>query len=369
MQKQKISGGQLIGIIFWSIMGTALISLPTLISIHAPRDAWTVAVIFTIGGAGLCLVIGALAREFPDRGFVSYVQEVMGIWLGKLLLMIFLVWLFHNSSFVIWQIGSFTNLSLLPNAPFSLVLIVIVLPAAYAVYGGIESISRCGQFIFLPTTLILFLLFLLHIPEANLQNLMPVFGDGISNILRASLAPLAWAGEIMLVLFLVPYIKDNGKITRYSVITITLVGLGGFVNEFFFTAVFGPLRRHLINPFFTIVRYIRPTAFIERYDIFFVAVILLGNFVKLSVFIYIFVLCLSQLLGMKSYRPLVIPATAGLLLLASYSVKSPNQFIIYTDTVFPFYTIPLLYGFPLFVLIVAKIRGKTNMTPGSGSTD
>ena len=47
MQKYRISAGQLIGMMFWTIMGTAVISLPVLIGLHAPRDAWAAAVLFT----------------------------------------------------------------------------------------------------------------------------------------------------------------------------------------------------------------------------------------------------------------------------------------------------------------------------------
>jgi spore germination protein KB len=357
MRKQILSGGQLIGIMFWAIMGSAIISLPTLISLHAPKDAWMAGPIFAFGGAVLCLLVGALAKKINGRDFVSLVQQVMGAWLGKSLLIIFLLWLLHTISLIIWQVGSFITLSLLPNTPFIPVLVVIILPVVYAVYKGIEVIARCGQIIYIPTNLILFLLFILHALEINLQNLMPVFGDGVHNILRANLAPLAWAGEIILILFLVPHLKESHKTTRYSLIIIFLIGFGGFINEFFYTAVFGTLRRNLINPFYATVRYIKPTAFIERYDIFFVATILLGSFIKLSVFIYIFVHCLSRVLGMNSYRPLVLPSAAVLILLACYSIKSPYQLFMFLDTIYPFYAIPLLYGFPLLVLVVAKIRG------------
>lgn len=358
MENGRISGGQLISIMFWTIMGTAMLSLPVLIGIHAPRDAWMAAVIFIIGGVALCFIIGALAKMFPGRDFVLYVQEVFGKWLGKVLIAIFLTWLFHTTSLVIWQITSFTKLSLLPNTPLLVISSIFFLPSIYAIYTGLEGIARSVQFIFTPTFLILLLLFLLHIPEVDLLNLMPIFDDGIPNILRASLAPLAWAGEIMFVLFLVPYIKGAGKTTFYSAITIILIGIGGILNEFFYTAVFGSLRQYLISPFYTIIRYIRPTAFVERYDIFFVTINLTGNFVKLSVFIYILVICLAQFFGMKNYRSLILPVAITLLILTNFTVRSSFELIHHLDTMFPLYTIPILYGFPLLTLIVGKIKQK-----------
>ena len=357
MQKYRISAGQLIGMMFWTIMGTAIISLPVLIGLHAPRDAWAAAVLFTIGGMVLSLIVGSLANRFPREDFVVYTQKVLGTFMGKLLILAFLVWLFHSMGFVLWQVTSFVNLSLLPDTPIVPIMAILLLPSAYAVYSGIEGIARSSQVVFLPTMIILYLLFLLLIPDVNLENLLPVFEDGAANILRSSITPLAWAGEIMFVVFLAPSVNNIGKTAKYSIITIALIGFGGFVNETFYAAVFGLLRQHLANPFYSLIRYIKPTAFIERYDILFVTINLLGNFVKLSVFLYIFVLCLSQLLGMKSHRPLVLPSSVALLISTQYFVSSTNELILYLDTVFPLYTIPLLYGFPVLVLLVAVIRG------------
>lgn len=357
MQKYGISAGQLIGMMFWTIMGTAVISLPVTIGLHAPRDAWAAAVLFTIGGMALGLIVGALANRFPRKDFVVYTQKVLGTFIGKLLILVFLVWLFHTIGFVLWQVTNFIKLSLLPDTPIAPIMAIMLLPSVYAVYVGIEGIARSSQVVFLPTVIILFSLYLLLIPDVNLQNLLPVFENGAANILRSSITPLAWAGEIMFVVFLAPSVNKISKTAKYSVITMALIGFGGIVNEFFYTAVFGLLRQHASNPFYSLIRYIKPTAFIERYDILFVTINLLGNFIKLSVFLYIFVLCLSQWLGMKSHRPLVLPSSIALLISTQYFVSSPNELIMFLDTVFPLYTIPILYGIPALVLLVAAIRG------------
>ncbi|KAB3534853.1 GerAB/ArcD/ProY family transporter [Alkaliphilus pronyensis] len=356
MRKEVIDGGQLISIMFWTIMGTAVLTLPVLIGRHAPRDAWIAAVIFIIGGLGLSLVIGALAKKFPEKDFVSCVENVFGIWIGKILIAIFFIWLLHTTSFVIWQISTFTKISLLPRTPLLIVVLIIIIPSVYAVHNGIESVARSGQFIFLITFGTLFVLFLMNMPEVNIENLQPVFDDGFNNIIRSSLAPLAWAGEIMFILFLVPNVKQQKKITQYSMITIILIGIGGIINEFFYTAVFGPLRQHLISPFYTLVRYISPSDFIGRYDVLFVSVNLAGNFVKLSVFMYILIFSFSKLFKKQNHRPFVLPVTIALIILTLISVEGSPQLTNFLDNVFPFYTLPILYGLPSVTLLVAKLR-------------
>ena len=67
MQKYGISAGQIIGMMFWTIMGTAVISLPVTIGLHAPRDAWAAAVLFTIGGMALGLIVEPWPTASPER--------------------------------------------------------------------------------------------------------------------------------------------------------------------------------------------------------------------------------------------------------------------------------------------------------------
>lgn len=342
-------------------MGTAILTLPVLIGLHAPRDAWAAALIFIIGGVLLSIIIGCLTKIFPDKNFVSVLQAVFGVWIGKLFTIVFLIWLFYTTTLVFWQVASFTKLSLLPSTPLMVIMILLAVAPAYAVYGGLESIARCGEFlVILIVTLFLAGLFLLVIPDLQLENLLPLFDDGIMKILRASLGPLAWAGEIMFVLFLVPFVKDGGsRLGLYSAITIALIGLGGLINEIAYTAVFGPLRQYLMNPFYSLIRYISPSEFIERYDIFFIALNLLGNFLKFAVFGYLFVLILAQLLELKSYKVLVVPSFIALIIASNYSVNSTNELIHFLDGVFPLFSIPILYGMPLLTLIMAALRHKS----------
>lgn len=337
-------------------MGTAVISLPVLIGIHAPRDAWVAAVIFTVGGILLSLIVGALAKMFPEKNFVTCVEKVFGSLIGKVIILVFTVWLFHTTSFVIWQTSTLTKISLLPKTPLVIVTIISLIPPMYAVYCGIERVARSGQFIFIFNFGLFISLFFLYSPDIDLTNLLPVFDDGVYNILRSSIAPLAWAGEIMFILFLVPNIEKKTKITNYSIITILIIGIGGIINEVFYTGVFGPLRQYLAIPYYTLISYTSPNSFIERYDVALVSVNLTGNFIKLSVFIYILVYCLSQLLGMKNHSKLTLPVVIALIISTFFTVQGQPQLVNFLDSVFPFYTIPLLYGLPLITLLIAKIR-------------
>ncbi|WP_028306643.1 hypothetical protein [Desulfitibacter alkalitolerans] len=85
----------------------------------------------------------------------------------------------------------------------------------------------------------------------------------------------------------------------------------------------------------------------------------MGNFLNFAVFGYIFVLVLAQVLGLKSYRPLVAPSFAAMIIASNFTVNSSNELLYFLDGFFPLFTIPLLYGLPLLVLCTAVIKNKT----------
>ena len=175
---------------------------------------------------------------------------------------------------------------------------IVLLPSAYVVYDGIEGIARSSQVVFLPTVIICFSCTYCY-PMSICRIKLPVFEDGAANILEVQHNPSPGPVKSC---FDIPcsFNKQINKTAKYSVITIILIGFGGFIGELYTGFYFSGSTSQTC---LFLIRYIKPTAFIERYDILFVTINLLGNFVKLSVFLYVFVLCLSQWLGMKATAP------------------------------------------------------------------
>ncbi|MFZ3102481.1 MAG: endospore germination permease [Desulfitobacteriaceae bacterium] len=357
LEEGRINGRQVFFIMFWVIMATAILFLHMITSRYAPRDSWMDAVLFITNGGFIAWIAAKLGAMFPKQTIVEYTDLILGPWLGKVVSAILILWVFQTGSMVYREVASFFVVAMLPDAPLTFIMLLISLAPAYAVYHGLEVIGRSSDFLFFIALGLIILIHLLLIPEYDFTKLLPVFGDGIGNILRGSLAVTAYAGEIILVLFFFPYIKDNQKAGKIMLSTIVAIGIGGILTELAYTAIFGLEFPFLNLPFYHMSRYATIGRFVERLDPFFMIANFLGNYLKLSIFTYVIVLGLAQLLKMKNYRKLIIPVILALNIVGLYSFRSMMEVIDFTDKIWPFYTLPIQIGIPLLLISVAKFRG------------
>lgn len=360
LEEGRINSRQLFFIMFWAIMATAILLLPVMIGRYAPRDAWMGAVVFIIGNVIIVWVASKLGMMFPEHTIVQYNDFILGPWLGKLTSLVFIGWIMHNGSVVHREVGEFLKFAILPETPLYVIIILISIAPAYAVYNGLEVIGRAADFLFPIVTLFIALIYLLLIPDYEVSKLFPLFGDGGRKILRGSLTLIALGGQMIMVLFFLPFIKETQKVGKVLVWTVIAIGLGGVFSEATYTMVYGLERTALTVPFYNMARYVSIGLFIERMDPLFVVANMMGNFLKLSIFIYVVVLGLAQLFKMKNYRPLIIPVIVVENLLGVYGFKNGPEMYDFTDKVWPFYTLPLEFGLPLLLLIVARLRGLGN---------
>lgn len=358
LEEGRINGRQLFFIMFWTYMATAILNLPTIIAGYAPRDGWLMCALFFIPCAGLMVwITSKLGAMFPQQTFVEYSDLVLGPWLGKFVSALVILWIFHTGVLVYDEIVGLFAMVTLPDTPIPVLFILISLAPAYAVYHGLEVIGRSADFLFFIILVFFLISYLLLIPEFDFTELLPVFGDGIGNILRSSLTVIAYAGEFLIVLFFYPNIRNNQKVAKILVSAIVAIGLGGVLTTGSYTMIFGLECNILKIPYYLLSRYASIGRAIERMDPFFMITNFLGSYLKLSILIYAIVLGLAQLFRMKNYRKLIIPVIVALNLFAYYSFRSLMQVIDYLDKIWPFYSLPIEIGIPLLLISVAKFRG------------
>jgi spore germination protein KB len=357
LEEGRINGRQFFFIMYWTMMATAILNLPMVITRYAPRDGWIDAVIF-IPAAGLIVWIASkLGAMFPKQTIVEYSDLVLGPWLGKFVSALLILWVFQSGSIVYQEVVGYFAVSILPNTPILALMILVSLAPAYAIYHGLEVIGRSSDFLFFIILGSFALIYLLLIPEFDYTELMPMFGDGIGNILRGSLTTIGYGGELIIVLFFYPYIKDNQKVGKILVSTIVAIGFSGVLTMAAYAMVFGLECNHLTLPFYHMSRYASIGRVVERMDPFFMISNFLGSYIKLSAFTYVIVLSLAQFFRMKNYRKLIIPVILALNIVGSYSFKSLMEVIDFTDKIWPFYSLPIQIGIPLLLIIVAKFKG------------
>jgi spore germination protein KB len=192
----------------------------------------------------------------------------------------------------------------------------------------------------------------------DFKNLFPVLENGIMPVIRASLDPIAWRGEIILLAMFLPYLARPGEAGRCAIWAVVVIGLILTGDALADTAVFGPEIARLTFPTFELVRQVSIARFLERIDAVMVAIWMAGMFGKIALFYYAAVLGSAQLAGLKDYRPLVLPLGAILAALSYATAENTPELVEFIVKTGPPYTYVFEYIIPTALLLVAAARGQ-----------
>ncbi|SDH87582.1 GerAB/ArcD/ProY family transporter [Alteribacillus bidgolensis] len=355
METGRISGLQMAIMMHSAILATVILIVPAIIAKEAKQDLWIVPITASIAGFLALFVIIQLHKLFPKKTFIQYSEDIIGRIPAKILSFVYILFFLQTTSGMFRQYAEFVSGNFLLKTPSLVIFASMAFVCAFAVRGGIEVIGRTAQ-LFIPTvTLLFFLLLIFLIPEMDVENMYPVFENGIKPIMKASSTPAAWFSEFMLISFMLPYLKEREEGMKWGIISIVSVIILMVVTNITSLFVFGETTVKLTYPIMSAARYISIGDFFEHLEAVIMAIWVLSVFIKISVFYYVLVLATAQWLPLSNYKPLVLPFGFLLTVMAAWMPSLPEQ-SDYISKVIPF-KLPLFYlVIPMILLVIAKIR-------------
>ncbi len=355
LEHGKIDSKQAILLMISMILPTAILIVPAITLKYAKQDAWLSLILATLVGLLIAWLVVSLSLRFPGKTIIEYTEEILGRVLGKIVGFLYIYTFMRIGSGVCREFGFFLVTAMMPETPMIVFIIIAIVISAYAVRNGLEVLCRFNQ-LFIPVTGLLVIAFLLSTTNMKLTRLLPVFDTGLLSIAQGAVSPIAWLGEILTLAMIIPYLTKPKEAYRVAVISVLLSGFILMINTMESLLIFGPdLANHWLYPTYNAVRVVSIANFLERLDAVILMVWILGGFIKIGVFYYAFVLGSAQWMGLKDYRPLVLPA--GLIMGASsYFLFGINIVEYYSHL--PYHLILPEVVIPLLLLIVALAKGK-----------
>lgn len=356
VKEGRISYRQLVFLLVWMVLSTGIIFLPVSISKYTIRDAWMVPIIYLLGGLPMAWIIGSVALRFAGKTFVEMSEMVFGRVLGEVVVVVSILWSIFLEVGAVRQVGEFLQTNILPETPLLALVLSMLSVSAYGVYKGLTGLARVTELFFPVVFGSITVAMIMVAEEADFRNLLPMLDQGFWPVLRASVGPLAFAGEIFVLLMILPSLSEPRRARGAAVWSILLMGLGGLQVEPMATAVLGMARSDVLFPYFSLVRMISLAQFIERLDSLFTVIIVIGAFSKVTLLYYVSVLVTAQLLRMKNYMPLIplifmlVTAMSVLLYPNIFSVIRPIYMML------PLLSLPVGVGIPILILMVSFIR-------------
>lgn len=318
MIKDKITNPQMGFLLFSSMVGVGILSLPQQVANQASVDGWVVIIVTGILAACSALLMVRIGERFPEKSLMEYSPILIGKPMGILLCLLFVIYFIVFASTVTRISADVTKLFLLDDTPVEVVILSTFLSSTYIIMHGINAIARFNQFIQPIAFLLLVLVLLLTFSDADMGNNLPILGDGIRPVV-ASLPSTAFSFlGFETILFLLPFMRTPKKSSRVIISAFSMVI---FIYVFIVIAcvsVLGAKEVAYVNyPTLTIAKNIQfPGSFVERLESIMMISWVPFALTTMLLLHYCASLVLAKLLGLQEHRVISILLIPVIYLLA-----------------------------------------------------
>ncbi|MEW6661840.1 MAG: GerAB/ArcD/ProY family transporter [Bacillota bacterium] len=357
----RITARQLIFILVISRLTVPTTSLPVLVSPPANQDVWLAGLLSVIPTMVMAAPAVLLALRFPGLTIIQCCRLFMGK--AGLVIGLLYIWFFlHNAAISLRLSGECMTSVYMPETPLVVFLLGVAVICVSAVRNGLEVMARLADMLCPMVVGGIILVIGLVLKEADVQALQPVLEDGLGPVFHGAFTTSPRLVEVLILSMVAPYLNDP-KPRRIIWIMAWTLGILTIMFVAIILAVimvFGASQaQNYTFPFLSLNRIVSIADIIERIDAIHLVMWVPGIFIKVSVFYYLAVLGLSQLLNLRTYRPLILPMGALLVVLSVWlfdSLVALYQFTQYQ--IWTPYALVFITGFPLLLWVVALVTKK-----------
>lgn len=325
----------------------------------AKQDSWLVVLFGAVVSLPELAVYILLMKAFPPKNLIEINDTVFGKILGKAVSSLYLLFFFTLSALNLRDLGNFTSKSITLNTPMPLILGVFVLLCAWAVYLGIEVVTRYSVVFIIISSIILLVSIISTLNIIDFEHFLPMFDRPLLSYIQSThIASTIPFGELVVFLMIIPSIDVSPKkIGRYF--------LGGFLLGAFLISlviardvgILGKTISIFSLPSFEALRMITFFDVLTHMEILYSILLITLFFFKITFLFYVSIFGLSRLFNFKSHKPLVLPCCALFTAFSFMVVGSVTQHLELGRRTAPFMWLIFEFLLPLITLITAYIRG------------
>jgi len=358
-EKIKISNRQLFSLAACGAIGGTIIIISGLMASIAKQDAWITALITPVYGIFVIWLYYSLGKAYPGMTIIGITKQIFGKWLGIIVAVGYVFFFIQISYHIPWYVGDFTS-HVLRETPEYAINGLFIAGVVIAVLYGVEAFSRASE-VFIVLICIMYFSALLVLPKVNIQNLQPVLENGIIPVLKASvfMIPFTTFPLITLMMIFPVNLVDLSQAKKSLFKGYLLASFLIFIIVFMTILVLGSnITAKSQFPAYLLAKEVDVANIFTRLEFIISTIWLITQFMVSILFFYAGVKSLSELLGLKDYRKIVMPL--GLVILVMSIIVFPDTIyranwdsIIWTP-----YAATFGLVIPLIMLIVIFIKKK-----------
>ncbi len=357
----KISPRQFKILVVLYFVGSSILLAPGSAATNAKQDAWIASILSLIISTLLVCLYNAVGNRTSNMTLIEYTEKLLGKWIGLVVSLLFIFYLFFNCSLLVFTFGDFVTTQIMPETPIQFTNLLFVIVVVYGTRLGLEAFSRTAEILYpwVIGLLIIFLVFLF--PELEFENIQPVYEYGMKPIIRGTLSYTSFSTLPLIGLMMIfPSCVNNQKEANKSFIKGTFIaGSIMFIVTTFCILVLGhDITARNAFPSYALAKKISLGDFIERIEAIIAIIWVITMFYRIILLFYGSVIGISQVLKLKDYRSLTLPL--GMILVVFSLIVYPNSTYAFEWDAKIWLPYVLTYSFflPLLLLIVSYFRNK-----------
>ncbi len=324
----------------------------------AKQDSWLVILAAILLFLPLFWIYIKLSDLFPGKSLIEINEKVFGKVLGGVVSVLYIIHFLFLSTFNTRILDNFISGALMPETPAAAILFLFLAVCAYAIRKGLETMTRYSAVFVVIVLLVMVANLILMGKDMKLENFMPVFSLRPIKYVQGIHSQITLSFSQLVVFFMVfPDLKKPKELKKSFFFGFLIGSLTILIVEARNIAVLGSFISLVTAPAFEAFRLINIANVFTRMELFYAFVLIMLLFFKVSILYFAFLRAVQQLLKIKSYKSLVLPAGAIILCLTLVSFDSSIDTNSWEGTAGPFYSLFLEVVLPMLTLVVALLRG------------
>jgi spore germination protein KB len=356
IEKGKISPSLLFFLALGFIQGSTL--TVGFISGTTKQNSW----LGVLGGFLLSLpfvwINVTLMSKFASRNLVQIHDLVYGPILGKFISVLYISYFLMLISINLRGYGDWFLIFIMPETPLIVFIIGMSLTCAFTINKGLEVLARTVVLYVLTASAIFILDNLLVISNMKFTNFLPLMAVPLKDLFKGmyTMAAIPFS-ETVIFMMIVPYTQKAANAKKGFVYGSAAGAIYLLLTALRDIAVLGNLYPVVTSPTYETVRMINLIKVFTRMELVAALGLLILQFIKISICYYGTVVSIAQLLGLRSYKPLILPIGGLAVGLAVLIVGSNMEQAYSASHYYPVFSSLFEFILPVLTFITAMIRG------------
>ncbi|HHW69729.1 MAG TPA: GerAB/ArcD/ProY family transporter [Clostridiales bacterium] len=357
----KITTGQLLKLFSCLCFSPAIRIIPVIEAHSAKQAGWLAPAFAFLLMLILILVFDRLFNLYDDISYTGIIYNSLGRHMGKVLLSIYVVHLSVLTAVYIRYYAAKLSIALATHMQMELNIIILLVLIYLVLRYGLVTLARMGEVIVVIINISFLVLFLLSIGDIKLDNLMPISYKDIIPLGKGGYYIMGIWSYFTLIFFLGNRIEDKQNFKNKSIrcsgfLAISTVGLSMMVIG---SIGYSVVQRSLV-PFFIAVKNISLMGIIERIEAVVVTQWIATDFILISVFIYIILDILKEILDTDDVGYLLKPLLIFFYIFSLYIAFSIFELQTFSLKFLTHMNLILCFVVPTLIYLISSVKKAKN---------